>query len=82
MTIIDLDDRLSRLEQRRIPAEPDPRVLEEARSGSCTASSACLSAHEAGEEPTSPIGRALVEHDFDIVAACEALVERRRLGWQ
>ena len=82
MTINDLDARLTRLEQRRLPAERDPRYLEEARERILHGVLGLLSAHQAGEELTSPIGRALVEHDWDIVAACEALVERRRLGWQ
>ena len=77
MTIVRLADRLARLEARRNPPEPDPRVAEEARERILHGVLGLLAAAEMGEEPTSLIGRALVEFDCDICAACSALLERR-----
>ena len=77
VTIIDFTRRLARLEARRAPLVADPRIAEEARERAVRGILGLLAAYEAGEEPTSLIGRALVEHDFDIVAACTALIERR-----
>ena len=82
MTIVRLADRIARLEQRRNPPATDPRIAAEARERAVRGILGLLAAHEAGEELTSPIGRALIEFDWDIVAACEALIARRRLGWQ
>ena len=82
MTIIDLGRRLAALEQRRNPLEPDPRIAEEARERALHGILNIIASLERGEPPNNPMGHALVEHDFDIVAACETLLERRRLGWQ
>ena len=82
MTVIDLGRRLAKLEARRNPPPRDPRIAEEARARIAERVVGLLAAHEAGEELTSPIGRALVEFDWDICAACEALLERRRSALQ
>ena len=72
-------DRIAKLEQR-LNSRPDPRIAEEARERLVRGVLGVIAAIEAGNPPNNPIGHALVEFDFDVVAALTALVERRRRG--
>ena len=80
MTTNSFEARLVRLEQRRLPREPDPRHLEEARERALSAILGILAQLDRGEPPNNPMGYALVEHDGDVYEACMSLYERRRRG--
>ena len=78
MTTNGFHTRLARLEQRRLPREPDPRHLEEARERALSAILGILAQLDRGEPPNNPMGYALVEHDGNVYEACMALAARRR----
>ena len=79
MTIIRLADRVARLELRRNPPSPDPRIAAEAREIVLHRVLGIAAALDRGGEPNNLVGHALVEFDGDLVAALEAVVARRRL---
>ena len=70
--------RLKRLEQRRLPAERDPRIAEEARDRALGNILNIMAALDRGEPPNNLMGHALVEFGGDVYAACMALAARRR----
>ena len=67
MTTNGLHTRLARLERRRLPAEPDPRVAEEAHQIVMTRILALAAVIEPGEDGP----------DLDVMATIEALARSR-----